>query len=355
MAALLASQCKLCFGVKVCSSVTCSTNLFNAETGSFISQTINWVLSFNCLLIIAGMTKLIVTKLEEFTGHQGPIYALCNGPTNDSFYSGSNDGNVGYWQAANNTPGKLLIKVGKPVYALSFIKQLNWLCLGTNQGTMHVFDLNTMAEIKNIEAHQGAIFDIQNNQNHLITVGFDGNVKIWNLPNFELLANLSYSSKSARCIAFHPSNQEIAVGYSDHQIRVFSLVDYTLKATLSKHSNSVFTVAYNLNGSQLLSGGRDVLLNAWQVSENYSNMHSIAAHTLHINHIVLNPSGDLFATVSMDKTIKIWDGNDLTLLKVINFEKNAAHLTSINKLVWLNNHTFVTASDDKKIMQWQLT
>ena len=60
----------------------------------------------------------------------------------------------------------------------------------------------------------------------------------------------------------------------------------------------------------------------------------------------------MFATVSMDKTLKIWDAITFDLLKVVDKARNEAHVTSINKLIWLNNSELLTGSDDKQIMHW---
>jgi WD40 repeat protein len=83
-------------------------------------------------------------------------------------------------------------------------------------------------------------------------------------------------------------------------------------------------------------------------------LRDIPAHNYHINDIKFNPSASLFATVSMDKTLKIWDSETLKLLKVVDRFKQDAHTNSVNKIIWLNENELITCGDDKLIFQWEI-
>jgi hypothetical protein len=56
----------------------------------------------------------------------------------------------------------------------------------------------------------------------------------------------------------------------------------------------------------------------------------------------------------MDKSIKVWDAHDLTLLKVIDQTKMKAHKHSVNKVCWLSDKTFLTCGDDRMIFLWEI-
>jgi WD40 repeat protein len=300
------------------------------------------------------MSIINVTKVAHFSGHNGPIYSLCPALNTNEFYSGGNDGYVVLWNTQTKADGKLLVQVNRPVYSLCLDAASYTLFCGAASGNLHVIDLHAGKEIRNIEAHTLGIYDIKIHQNQLVTSGGDGAVKVWSLPDLKLLHHHQESTKSARCIAINQPQNTMAVGFSDHKIRIYQLSDFTLLNTLDAHTNSVFTVAFTHDGNELLSGGRDVMLRSWLVNNNYNLDVDVAAHTLHINHIAFNPSGKLFATVSMDKTIKIWETEKFQLLKVVDKFKLDGHLSSVNKCLWFDNETLLTGSDDKTIMMWKI-
>lgn len=295
-----------------------------------------------------------VSKIAHFTGHNGPIYSLCLGMRQHEVYSGGNDGFVVLWNLEQTGDGKLLVRVNRPVYSLLLDAKNSLLYCGTASGNLHVIDLVTQQEIRNIEAHTNGIYAICLHNEQLITGGGDGQIKVWGITNLSLLHQITQSNKSTRCLALSPDGSTIAAGYSDFSIRFFNTSNYQLQHTISAHTNSVFTVAYSPDGKELLSGGRDVMLRSWLVNDHFQMEVDIPAHTLHINRIAFNPSGNLFATVSMDKTIKVWDTEHFQLLKVIDKVRHDGHTSSINTCLWINNHQLLTGSDDRSLMLWNI-
>jgi WD40 repeat protein len=301
-----------------------------------------------------GMRKINVSKIAHFSGHKGSIFSLCVGLLEHTFYSGADDGYVVEWNHKIKGDGRLLVQVNRPVYSMLLNPSEQLLLCGTASGNMHVIDLSTRKEIRNIEAHTLGIFDMSVVGDNLLTAGGDGIICVWNKHSFELIHKLTSSNKSARTIALHPNNKEFAVGYSDHHIRIFSTETFQESYSLKAHSNSVFALTYSPDGKLLYSGGRDVMLKSWAIGNAFELKLDIPAHTLHINAIAFAPGGALYATVSMDKTLKIWDTQTDTLLKVVDKQRNEGHVTSVNKLLWLNDSELLTCSDDRTIMMWRI-
>lgn len=300
------------------------------------------------------MPSINVTKLSHFSGHQHAIYSLCKGIGEHEFYSGGSDGLVVSWNYLKKEDGKLLVQVNRPVYSLCLNRDRQMLYCGTASGNLHVIDLASGKEIRNIEAHALGIFDIRIVGAQLITSGGDGHLRVWNLDDFTLLHHIRASDKSARCISVSNNNRLMAVGFSDHSIRVYALPSYELVKKIDAHENSVFSVAFTPDDMELLSGGRDATLRSWNVNEDYTCELNIPAHTLHINHICFNEAGNLFATLSMDKHIKIWETSRIHLLKVIDKPRNNGHQSSVNKGLWLGNNKLLTCSDDRSIILWNI-
>lgn len=258
------------------------------------------------------------------------------------------------WDAIQKGDGRLVVQVNRPVYSMYLNHNSQYLYCGTAGGNLHVIDLASQKEVRNIEAHQHGLFDIKAINGYLITAGGDGLVRIWKEEGMELIHTIEASSKSARVIAYHPLVNVFAVGFSDHMIRLYDAATFQLQLELKGHVNSVFALSYSPDGQSLYSGGRDVYLKQWYPLASGIPSWDVPAHTLHINAIAFAPNGRFFITVSMDKTIKIWDALNNTLLKVVDKQRHEGHITSVNKVLWLNNEEWITCSDDRTIMMWRL-
>jgi WD40 repeat protein len=318
-----------------------------------------------------------IQKLNQLTGHKDSVYTLAAIANTNIIFSAAADGYVVRWSLSKNIDnqlvteqkiteqeviGKVIAKIGSSIYALHLIPEKNYLVVGHNTDGIHIIDLVNEQEIFSAGFTKSAIFDIKHLGSDLFIACGDGNVIIIDLANFSLKKILSFSQQSARCIAICSQKNEIAIGYSDNHIRIFDSINYTQKADFEAHTNSVFTLAYSPDNQYLLSGSRDAHLKIWQVQQennenrnnNYILYQDIVAHLFTINHLVYSPNGEFFATCSKDKSIKLWQSSDFRLVKVIDKGRHAGHGTSINKLLWLDNHILISCSDDRTIVIWEI-
>jgi len=296
---------------------------------------------------------------QIYSGHSDAIYALEKGLTDQIFFSGSADTFVGSWNVLTGTFDKPLLKTSAPIYALLPDLPEQLIYVGCRGGLLYQVDISRRKAPKALEAHQGDVFCIaidQDNQ-RLISGGGDGYLKIWTLPDLKLITAFKLSDSNIRTLNISPSGKQLAVGSSDQTIRIFDLGSLHQTDIWMAHQPSVFTLAW-LNEYTLLSGGRDAMLKQWRqhTSGTWTLEHEIPAHNYTINHLQLSPNGQLIATAGRDKAVKIWSAIDLRLLKVLDRPKfDAAHTHSVNRILWLDDHTLLTTGDDKRIISWRLS
>ena len=287
-------------------------------------------------------------------GHSEGIYCLSKGFDRNILFSGSADKFVGAWEIATGVFKQPVAKVNDAIYALHYHDPLNNLFIGTRSGNLYLVDTNGGLALRNIAFHQKPIFDIAINtdKNELYLLSGDGSFSVWNLSDLELKKHIKLSNENGRSLSLSEDNAQLAIGLSDNSIRIFDTNNLEQIDYLIGHENSVFTVAFC--GNKLLSGSRDAHLYIWEKQgEKYEIKLKIPAHNFTINHICIHPTLPIFATASRDKTIKIWDKDNFQLLKVIDRNKfEESHTHSINKLLWINQNTLISAGDDKKIIVW---
>jgi WD40 repeat protein len=301
------------------------------------------------------MPKIGVNKIQTFTGHKDSVYALSPDIDKNNFLSGAGDGMVVRWNLTGKTDGELIARVPNSVYSIHFVAEKQQVLVGHNYDGLHVVDLNSRKEITNLKLTDGAIFDIKMIGNSVIVACGDGSVIKVQLDPLHIDERKKASAMSARTIAVQNDLGHIAMGFSDNFIRIYDQRSFTMLKEFKAHQNSVFTVVYSPDGKYLLSGGRDARLNIWDAGSDYRQENSIIAHMYAINRISYNQDGSLFATCSLDKTIKIWQSDEFRLLKVIDKVRHEGHVTSVNSLMWSAYHDWLIAcSDDRTVSVWDI-
>jgi WD40 repeat protein len=304
-----------------------------------------------------------VTLIAQLTGHNGAIFAVCEGAQPHILYSGAGDGWVVEWDLTKPKLGRLVAKVERTIYSLYFLAEKNCLVVGDMDGGVRFVHLSQPDLNLNIKHHAKGTFGIQVFDNQLLTIGGDGILTRWDVATTRSEQSLQLSTKSLRVFDFSKEKNELALGASDGSIYFLDATTWDLKQTWQAvHPPSVFSLKY-WQKDGLITGGRDAHIRVWQES---NELAAIPAHLFTVNDIAFHPTDkSLFATASRDKTIKIWkireggisdEKTALQLLKVIDTIKLGGHLRSVNRLFWSSfNNYLVSASDDRTLMVWGIT
>jgi WD40 repeat protein len=298
-----------------------------------------------------------VQKLHEHLGHKAPVFGLCE-DNKGNFFSASGDGLIVRWDAQSLNEGKALFQANVSFYTVQILNQ-QFLACGASDGNAYFYNLKTRQFIKNSLAHYKSIFQfLPIHDNLFLSIGGDGMLTFWELPSLNPLKSIKISAESLRTAIYLPDYQWIIIGSSDSKIRVFHLQDLNLKLIneWAAHFPSVFSLIIIPNLPFLVSAGRDASIRIWNYEDSFQLVQEIPAHIQTINHLVLSPNSKYLLSGSMDKLLKIWDvQNDFRLIKVIDKNRNDSHTASINRILWLHyNDSVITASDDKKIIQWAI-
>lgn len=300
------------------------------------------------------MAKIQVERTETFTGHKDCVYTLAKGRRPGEFFSSGGDGMVVAWTEDQPDLGKLFAKMEQSVYAIRYLPEVQSLLVAQNYEGLFLIDLTTRDVKAQAPIKNSPVFDLLSDGSKIWVACGDGTLLLFEPEQLQPKGVMRYSEKSARCLAYHPLLQQVAVGYSDHLVRVFDAQSGKLLHTLQAHENSVFTLQYSPDSKWLYTAGRDARLKVWFTTD-YQLAESVNAHLFAINSLQISPSGKYRATGSMDKSIKLWELEPLKLIKVIDRARHAGHGTSVNKVLWGNSdEVLISCSDDRTISQWSI-
>jgi len=304
------------------------------------------------------MITFQVKKTSQYQGHRDSIYRLSSLNHTNKFLSASGDGMVVEWDTHQPDKGKLIINHANPVYSILYINDLDYLYTAENYFGIHLIDKKNHKQISATKIDDNvAFYDMKDYGTHLFVGASDGLFYILDKYNLSLLHRLKISSQNIRTIQVVSETNELLLGASDGLIYVLDLSDFTVKHKIKAHESAVFKVLHDPNQKCLYTIGKDARLKKWTYNENFQLDKEVVAHMFALKDVTVNPLfPKLMATSSMDKTIKIWESQSLTLRKVVDRSRYNGHLNSVNSLLWLEDadNTLISAGDDKLIMAWKL-
>ena len=284
--------------------------------------------------------------LLTITGHSGAIYSI---QYDGSFiYSASADKFVTRWNFLTGKQDNFAIKLENIPYAILVLNNSNNIIIGTNNGKMHIIDLIGKQEIKCFEQHQSGIFYLLNHpvKNRFYSSDASGNIGVWCSKTWKLEVFIPLNCGKIRRIVLDENENKLFVAGQDGYVYILDTEFYNLINKFYGHEQGISSIMICEDEKILFTGGKDALLKQWDLTS-FSLLKSIPAHNFVLYDIV-NIGLENFATISRDKSIKIWQYNPLHILLKID-SKNKGHQHSVNGLIKIDKNHFATCSDDKSI------
>ena len=293
------------------------------------------------------MSTLQIERIDTFSGHRGPVYALEKG-VDSLFYSAGSDGWVVQWNLAKPDLGKVIAQIEGSVYAMK-LDASGILWIGHNYEGIQGIQVADQTQVFAIPTKGLSIFSITFVGSNAWIGHNEGLITVVDIATKSVVKHIKASSTSVRCFCAL-ADDHVAAGYSDGFVRVFDS-DFQLVHSFKAHDSSVFSLQNR--GGELFSVGKDARIKRWSID--FQLLNELIGHIYAIHDIQFSPDGKWFATASMDKTVKIWESETLTLRKVLDASRHGGHKNSVNKLIWcLFDDLLVSASDDKNLSIWKI-
>jgi WD40 repeat protein len=286
-------------------------------------------------------------KSIAISGHGAPVYAcLAQG---EWIYSAGGDRFVTRWNVSTGQQDTFAVKLDAAAYALGWITTESLLIIGCTNGTVIAIDPATKRLVWEHNFLGKALFSavdcpddrcvvLGDHDGHLLVVDYDGNL----LTAFHLDCGKIRQLKRY--------GNQLSAACQDGSWRLFDLPTFNEIQTQFAHEGGVTALTFFRHDHTLLTGGKDAHLRLWDILTG-QQLFGIPAHYQTIYGIE-QPDNGVVVTVSMDKTIKIWDTAGWKVKQRIEF-KHGGHNRSVNGCTILPNSGFLTFGDDKRILLWK--
>jgi WD40 repeat protein len=289
---------------------------------------------------VAKQSSLKLTKLAHLKGHSGAIYDFSLDSMSAQIYSVSVDGYIVVWSPLKHEDGALVARGDEAWYSSFFDEKASHVYAGSRTGRVLGIDTTNNEVIYDQGRHEGGVFFMDSVGGLLVSGGQDGKLVV---DKQEILL----SSAPLRCMRC--TEEFMVIGDSNGDLWILDPSNMKVKMNWSAHEKAVFGLEF-INADVIASTGRDAKIKLWDVKSGQL-IDEVPAHEYQAKSLSFN--GQLLLSCSMDKSIRIWD-DELKLLKHINFVKNQGHVNCVNKVAWLSKELFVSSSDDRSLIVWQI-
>lgn len=153
----------------------------------------------------------------------------------------------------------------------------------------------------------------------------------------------------ARAVAISRDDRWIAVAGFDGVIRLLDGRTYALVKELRGHApEGVETMTFSPDGAELISTGNESLVRRWAIpsGESLEPFRGAAGWNA---KVVYSPQSTYVAAAGSEKTIYVWLGHDLSLVRQLK-----GHADTIRGLVFADDSTIYSSSEDGDIRRWEL-
>ncbi|MEG4836985.1 AAA-like domain-containing protein [Microcoleus sp. B9-D4] len=301
------------------------------------------------------------TSLNAVKGHDSTIKDIAFSPSGDTLFSASWDGTVKLWKLRSPM---LTILRGHTAGVWGVALSNDGLLVASSSPKEVILwrkDGISNRRLKGSNAQYSSVA-ISPDGKTIATVGTDQSVKLRS-PNVTLLHSLKGHQGSIRRVAFSPDNNIVASSSSDRTVRLWR-VDGSEIATFRGHKAGVWGLAFSPDGSTLASSSGDKTVKLWRLASVLNNkgeldsksevksedslFKTLSGHNSLVTDVAFSPNGELIASVSEDRTAKLWS-RDGKLLHTLQGHDSGIWSVAFSP----DSQTIATGSNDGTIKLWK--
>ena len=211
--------------------------------------------------------------------------------------------------------------------------------------------------LKTLTGHRDVVTSVifSPNGRLVASASADGTVKLWDIDTGTAIKTINAHEDGVLDVKFGPDGDIIATGgIFDPTVKLWKADGARLK-TLAGHCESikqtencigVYEVSFSPNGQVLASASGDRTVKLWDVQTG-TEIETLKGHNNDVLSVSFSPDGQTIASGSRDRTVKLWN-KDGVILQTFTGHKNDVWTVSFSP----DSETIASASADNTVKLW---
>jgi len=256
-----------------------------------------------------------------------------------------------------------------PIWALQFSPDGKSLAVGKYQW-VELWDIETQEITHIYEPHLGRIRCLQFSSDGKMLYASggqaaqNGEIRVWDVATEELLNTYEIHADTIESISISPDNAKLLTASMDEFSAVIDLVNLDVTSPLdnqakwlTQHVGRVLCTLYHPNGDYFVTGSEDKTLKVWN-PEDYTVLVSFDGNDDSVYSLAYAAQENLIVSGSADNVVRSWritqnDGNTRGAA-VRNFSGHQGPVYSVDCGVWNGQQVVASGSADSSVIIWDI-
>jgi WD40 repeat protein/DNA-binding XRE family transcriptional regulator len=309
-------------------------------------------------LVSGGTDRLVkIWKVSEdvciqtLAGHQAKINNIVWSPDGRLLASGSYDNTVRIWQADPAIAHQVLLGHTANVQTVAFTTDGTRVLSGGEDGTVRLWEVASGYCVRIMQGYSLTCHAVawSPHEDIIASAMSDGRIILWNSTDEKILQVLQGHTNIVHSLTWSPDGQMLSSASSDRTIRLWQIHTGECLAVLRGHTDPVSSVDWSPDGRLLASGGYyDKTVRIWDIEKLQCRWVSDVL-TAGIQMVAWSPDGIYLASGDDDGTVKLWNAEDGTLLKLFHMPQGIMY-----GVVWSPDSKWLACCCGTRVFRWDI-